>query len=228
MRDEAPFQQENGMRLLLATAVAVPLMCSAPTTVAAQSFLENFARRAADRVATAATERVTSAAESVISGEDGSANEGPEAAAPRRAASPSPAAVPSGPTPWPLNPADATYTGDLEFAPADEARVRGLHEFSRVRCMDCEGGYSFDSWITHHTDMDGEGVGGLVVGQSLSWTGIEASGRLEIVSESPVGPFACKPARMVMTGGEQTYAAPRLYCFGKSHQFAREMWVEVL
>lgn len=220
------------MRLLVATAVAVPLMWSAPTTVAAQSFLENFARRAADRVATAATERVTSAAESVISGEGGSANEGPEAAAPRREASPSPAAVPSGPAPWPLNPADATYTGDLEFAPADEARVRGLHDFSKVRCMDCEGGYSFDSWITHHTDMDVEGVaarvGGLAVGQSLSWTGIEASGRLEIVSETPVGPFACKQARMVMTRGEQTYAAPRLYCFGKSHQFAKEMWVEVL
>lgn len=221
------------MRLPIVTAVTASLILSMSAPASAQSFLDGLARRAADRLAAAAAERV----ESAVSGENpGSADrrdDGRSEVQAGRVADTAPARAASrGPAPWPLNPDDASYTGDLEFDPADEARAAGLHEFAKVRCMDCEGGYSFDSWITHHTGMEVDEVaahiGGLAVGESLSWTGIEASGRLEIVSETPVGPFACKQARMVMTRGEQTYAAPRLYCFGKSHQFAREMWVEVL
>lgn len=218
------------MRLLIATAVAAPLILSMPGPVGAQSFLEGLARRAADRVAAAAVERVESAAAGEASS-GARSGDGPATETGDAGTAPA-AARTTGPAPWPLNPEDVTYTGDLEFDAADEVRVAGLHEFSKVDCMACEGGYSYDSWITYHTDMTVDQVaahvGGLGVGQTLSWTGVEAAGRLEVVSEVPVGPFACKQVRTVMTRGEAVYEAPGLYCFGKSHSFAKEMWVEVV
>lgn len=220
------------MRLLIATTVAVPLILSMSPPATAQSFLDGLARRAADRVAAAAAERLEGAARATSDSVGGGGDRRSEVrAGGEAAAAPEPAAL-RGPAPWPLNPAEATYTGDLEFDPSDEARKQGLHEFAKVACTECEGGYSFDSWIAHHTDLDVDAVaarvGSLEVGQSLSWTGIEASGRLEVVSDTPVGPFPCKQVRTVMTRGEATYEAPGLYCFGQSHAYARAMWVEVL
>jgi len=199
------------MRLPIVTAVTASLILSMSAPASAQSFLDGLARRAADRLAAAAAERVESAVPRENLGSADPRGDGRSEVQAGRVPGTRPA-----------------YRGGVGVEPAVEARAAGLQEFEKVRCMDCGGGYSFDSWITHHTGMEVDEVaahiGGLAVGESLSWTGIEASGRLEIVSETPVGPFACKQARMVMTRGEQTYAAPRLYCFGKSHQFAREMW----
>lgn len=226
------------MRLLLATALAAPLIWSMPSPADAQSFLEGLARRAVDRVAGSATERVEGAIASAVSGEaapdreNGPGSDSQGERAPGRSAAPAARAASSGPAPWPLNPDDATYTGDLEFDPADEARVKGLEEFAKVRCNDCEGGYAFDSWITHQRGMTVDevaaAVGALAIGQTLTWTGAESTGVLEVVSEVPVGPFQCKQVRTVMTRGEATYEAPGLYCFGKSHTYAKAMWVEVL
>lgn len=212
------------MRLLLATALAVPLIGSTPTPADAQSFLEGLARRAVER-----------AAGSVVSGDrpaERPAERPGDRSGPGRAAAPAAPAMPSGPAPWPLNAGDATYTGDLEFSAEDQARADGLSDFAKVRCTGCEGGYSYDNWITHHRDMTVDEVaahvGGLSVGETLTWTGIEATGRLEVLSEAPVADFPCKQVRIVMTRGEATYETPGLYCFGKSHAYAKEMWVEVL
>lgn len=218
------------MRLLIVTAVTAPLILSMSAPASAQSFLDGLARRTADRLTAAAAERVESAASGAMpGGADRGGDDRSDVPVGRAADT---AAASEGPAPWPLNPDTVSYTGDLEFDPADEARAEGFHEFAKVRCMDCEGGYSFDSWITHHTGMDVDEVaarvGGLVVGEALTWNGIEASGRLEVVSETPVGPFACKQVRKVMVRGEATYETPGLYCFGKSHAYARAMWVEVL
>lgn len=219
------------MRLLIATSVAAPLILSMSAPASAQSFLDGLARRASDRIAASAAERLEGAVSGAMSGVGDRRDDDRFTAPAGPSADIAPPAA-SGPAPWPLNPSEATYTGDLEFASADEARKRELHEFAKVRCTDCEGGYSFDSWISHQTGMGVDEVaahvGSLGVGESLSWTGIEASGRLEVVSETPVGPFPCKQVRTVMTRGEATYEAPGLYCFGKSHAYARAMWVEVL
>jgi hypothetical protein len=220
------------MRMLVAAAAIVPLIC-APAPAAAQSFLENLARRSAERVAEAAAESAVSGAVAAAGRGQRDAGAGRADSDGRPAAQPAAAAaIARGPAPWPLNPGDASYTGDLEFDPADEARARGLHEFAKVRCTGCEGGYSFDSWITHHTDQTVDEVaarvGALGIGQTLTWRGIEAAGVLEVVSEAPVGDFACKQVRVVMTRGEATYETPGLYCFGKSHAYARAMWVHVL
>lgn len=223
------------MRLLIATAVATPLLLSSPGAAEAQSFLEGMARQAADRLAGAAAGRAEEAAADLISGRGGRPDAPADDERGASALIAAPAAEPlaaAGPAPWPLNAGRATYTGDLEFSPADQARAEGLHAFAKVECSECEGGYTFDSWINFHTDMDVDGVaahvGGLGVGEALEWTGVEASGRLEVVSEAPVGRFACKQVRTVMTRGEAAYETPGLYCFGKSHAFAREMWVKVL
>lgn len=219
------------MRLLIATTVAAPLILSISAPASAQSFLDGLARRATDRLAAVAAERIESAATGAVAGGGDPGRDERSAVPAAGPAEPAPAAV-RGPAPWPLNPNEATYTGDLEFDPADEARAEGLHEFAKVECMECEGGYSFDSWITYHTDLDVDEVaarvGSLAIGEHLSWTGVEASGRLEVVSETPVGSFLCKQVRTVMTRGEATYETPGLYCLGKSHAYAREMWVEVL
>lgn len=217
------------MRLLFASTVAAFVALSMSVPASAQSFLEGLARRAADRAAAVAVERLESAASG-----GGDSRGYSQADRPVSGATDAPRAPARGrgPAPWPLNADEATYTGDLEFAPADEARKAGLHAFARVECMDCEGGYSFDSWIAHHVDMEVDEVaarvGALGVGGTLIWTGAEASGRLEVLSESPVGPFACKQVRTIMARGEATYETPGLYCFGKSHAYARAMWVEVL
>lgn len=213
------------MRLLLATALAAPLIWSTVTPVAAQSFLEGLARRAVERTVDAAADRAAG-------GERREAAPGAERGSPSGPAARGSAAVSSGPAPWPTNAGRATYTGDLEFSAEDQARADGLSDFAKVRCSDCEGGYSYDNWITHQRDMTVDQVaahvGGLAIGETLTWTGAEASGVLEVVSEAPVGAFQCKQVRIVMTRGQATYETPGLYCFGKSHQYAKEMWVKVL
>lgn len=226
------------MRLAQSAAIAAIFLSAGSAPAHAQSFLEGLARRAVDRVADEASRRVERAVEDAASGaavEESSGSSlavAPVAASAGNSGATRPAAPPRGPAPWPINPDDAAYTGDLEFDPADEARASGLDEFAKVDCMDCEGGYSYDSWINYHTDMDVDGVaarvGELSIGETLSWTGIEASGVLEVISETPVGSFPCKQVRLVMTRGEATYETPGLYCFGKSHQYAKAMWVEVL
>jgi hypothetical protein len=232
------------MRPSLASRLAVLALACAPASGAhAQSFLEGFARRAADRVAAAAEQRAAEAAERLVAGAaetDGGAEAATEEApqpAPargRRGARPAPAPIPTGPTPWPLNPLDANYTGDWEFDPAIEAQVEALHDFSAVDCMGCEGGYSYDSWITYHLEnIDPNGgvpamVGRLPVGGALEWTGIESRGRLEVVSEVPIGEFPCKQIRLTQYRGDRTFDAPGLYCYGKSHTYDRTGWIEVV
>lgn len=224
------------------TAAALCALFAGP--VQAQSFFENLARRAAE----GATERAVGAVVNGVRGthEDSPAasstdedTEAPTVMRPRAGGErdfPVQGATVesgSGPSSWPLNALEVSYTGDWEFDPLIEAQIDALHEFAKVRCTGCEGGYSHDSWINHHLqNKDPDGVpamvGRLPVGGVLSWRGIEATGRLEVVSDTSIGRFPCKQVRTVIVRGEETAEAPGLYCKGPTHSFDRDAWAKVL
>lgn len=229
---------------LSASAAALALLYVGP--VHAQSFLEGLARRAVDRVASEASRRTESAVEGMLSGQRegasddaGEASAEPEAAAPRAAsgraarASAGGRASAAGPAPWPLNPGAATYTGDLRFDPIYSEQFKALQEFGKSRCFSCEGGYAYDTFISYHVDAAAEGgvpgrVGRLAVGESFTWRGEVSTGRLEVLSDTPVGAFPCKQVRLTLTKSEESRDALGLYCKGKSHAYAADMWVRVL
>lgn len=227
------------MRLRLALIVAALPFAAAPQSADAQSFIENLAKRAVDRAASAVAAHVEQSAHT------GTEPQTAEAASPETSLSEPPQVsvrssgrkstrpTPAGPAPWPLNVGDAAYTGDWEFDPVYEARRKALTEFSKVRCTGCEGGYSYDSWINHHLkDKDPDGVpamiGRMTVGEALFWTGVEASGRLEVIGDASVGAFPCKQVKITMTRGMESAEALGLYCKGKTHQYDAAAWAEVL
>lgn len=227
---------------LSASAAALALLCVGP--VHAQSFLEGLARRAVDRVVTEASRRGEGAVEGMLSGQrgeaagDADAEGGPQppAAAPTSRVSSGRAAAraaATGPAPWPLNVGAATYTGDLRFDPAYSEQFKTLQEFGKSRCFSCEGGYAYDTFISYHVDAAAEGgvpgrVGRLAVGESFTWRGEVSTGRLEVLSDTPVGAFPCKQVRLTLTKREESRDALGLYCKGKSHAYAADMWVRVL
>jgi hypothetical protein len=233
---------------LSVSAAALALLCVGP--VHAQSFLESLARRAVDRVASEASRRAESAVEGMLSGQREDASDDAEAgeasvepevavAAPRAAsgraarASGGGRTSAAGPAPWPLNPGAATYTGELRFDPVYDEQFKALQEFGKSPCFSCEGGYAFDTFISYHVDAAAEGgvpgrVGRLAVGESFTWRGEVSTGRLEVLSDTPVGAFPCKQIRLTLTKGEESRDALGLYCKGKSHAYAADMWVRVL
>jgi hypothetical protein len=165
-------------RRLLLCSLALPL---AATPVSAQSFLENFAKRATEQAVASAAARLESAARRAASTAAEKAMSAPAAEraadsgaeetvltpkpragraerAPAGTESPAsaPASLPStGPAPWPLNAGKVTYPSDLEFSSELKAQADAFKEFGRVKCTGCEGGYTFDSWAQQAFNLRG-------------------------------------------------------------------------
>lgn len=228
------------MRALALTTVAL-LALSGSAPASAQSFLDGLARRAADRLAEAAASRVEETVTGAMTGaaagpdqpETASGAPAPSTSAPARPARRAePAAIPSGPAPWPTNAGQVTYTGDLEFAPVYQQELDALEAFSAVRCTGCEGGYFYDHWFTSRFAREQGGVGGVVsrlaIGESISWRGEESNGRIEVTGDAPVGEFPCRQVLYIQTKGDQEARAHGLFCEGRSHSFAATMWDQVL
>ena len=233
------------MRSFTFTAAAIALTLGTVQTAEAQSFLEGLARRAADRVASEARRRAEGAAEDLMSrrstddaeeaGETQEPNppEATNARSTQRTAPRVAARAAEGPAPWPLNAGAATYTGELQFDPIYAQQYKAVETFGKSRCNDCEGGYAYDTFISHYIDAAAQGgvparVGRMAIGESLTWRGEVTTGRLEVLSDTPVGAFPCKQVRLTLTKGQENQEALGLYCKGKSHAYAADMWVRVL
>lgn len=223
------------MRTFTITAAAAALALASVQSAQAQSFLEGLARRAADRLTGEASRRVEGAAADLLSGRRAEATDRTTAPQGSDASSAPQAAnrAAAGPAPWPLNGGAATYTGELEFDPMYAVQYKAVETFGKSRCNDCEGGYAYDTFISHYIDAAAEGgvpgrVGRMAIGESLTWQGEVTSGRLEVLSDTPVGAFPCKQVRLTLTKRQESREALGLYCKGKSHAYAADMWVRVL
>lgn len=139
----------------------------------------------------------------------------------------------TGPAPWPINAGQRLSSpGQLKFDPALEAAKTEFREFSRYSCNDCEGGHGYDAWARHHIGTGGgyaafEGVlGGLGLGQSVTWKGKESDGRITVVGETPVAGFQCKQLKWEMKKRKTGATAARdgLVCKAADSRY----WVEAI
>jgi len=191
---------------------------------AAQSgFLKNLARQAA-----------AAAIQNAAQSSQGQAAAAPDEAAQAEAAPPTqdaateqPTAT-SGPAPWPTNVGARTvrYPSDLKFSPELEAQKAAFLEFSRVSCTACEGGRSYDAWAQHFVRLDGsykaweKKLGGLAVGEAVTWKGQQSTGAITVVSEAPVNGWPCKQLKWTLKKPTASAERPGLICSAKASSYA--------
>ncbi len=146
-------------------------------------------------------------------------------------------AATAGPEPWPTNVGSRSIATpyDFQFSPELEAGPKALREFSKVRCNNCEGGYSFDAWANLILGLKLQDwhnkIGESTVGTTLSWRGDESDGKVTVVGDAQVGPYPCKQVRytLVRRSDKSSAERPGLFCFGKASSFAGSpSWVEAL
>jgi hypothetical protein len=212
---------------IIAATLAAGLSLALAGTAAAQSgFLKSLARQAA-AAAIQNSAQAQAQDQSAPQAQDGPSAEQAEA-------EPAPAA--SGPAPWPINVGARTvkFPSDLDFSPELEAQKKAFVEFSKVRCSDCEGGYSFDAWVQHFISLDGsykaweKKVGGLAMGETISWKGSQAAGSLTVVGEQPVGGWQCKQLKWELKKPQASAERPGLFCYGKAGPYdGADSWTEV-
>jgi hypothetical protein len=209
-------------------AAGLSLLLTAPA--AAQSgFLKNLARQAAAAAIQNAAQPPAQAAPADAPTQD-------QAEAPAQYAAAAQTAPTSGPAPWPMNVgAQAVkYPSDLDFSPELEAEKKAFLEFSKVRCGDCEGGYSFDAWVQQIIPLDGKykawerKVGGLALGEKIAWKGSQATGVITVVSEEAVNGWPCKQLKWELKRGQASAERPGLFCYGKGGPYdGSDSWTEV-
>jgi len=213
--------------------LAAGLSLAAANPAAAQNaFLKNLARQAAaaaiqNAAQKPAQEQPQAAA---AAGEDAS----PAPVAQYAAAEQTP--VTTGPAPWPVNVGSRAvkYPSDLDFSPELEAQKKAFLEFSKVRCNDCEGGYSYDAWVQHHIRLDGsykaweKKVGALAMGEKITWKGSQSNGVITVVGEEPVNGWQCKQLKWELKKGQASAERPGLFCSGKAGAYdGSASWTEV-
>lgn len=213
-----------------ALAAAGLSLALAGPAIAQSGFLKNLARQAAAAAIQNAAQPQQPAAPAA--GED----PGQADAQPAQDAEAAPAAQTSGPAPWPVNVGARTvkYPSDLDFSPELEAQKKAFVEFSKVRCSDCEGGYSYDAWAQHFIRLDGsynawaKKIGGLALGETLTWKGSVSAGSITVVSEEPVNGWPCKQIKWELKNPKASAERPGLFCHGKASSYAgSDSWTEV-
>ncbi|TAJ72537.1 MAG: hypothetical protein EPO51_10615 [Phenylobacterium sp.] len=204
--------------ILLAAGLCLAL---AGPAAAQSGFLKNLARQAAAAaIQNAATPPTPAAAAG------GEAQE--EAAQPTQDAQTDQAAATSGPAPWPTNAGARTvrYPSDLDFSPELEAGKKAFVEFSKVRCSDCEGGYSYDAWAQQMVRLDGsykaweKKLGGMALGETLSWKGAQSKGLITVMSEEPVNGWPCKQLKWELDKPGAHAERPGLICYAKESSYS--------
>jgi hypothetical protein len=126
--------------------------------------------------------------------------------------------------PWPNNVGARTvkFPSDLDFSPELEAQKKAFVEFSKVKCGDCEGGYGYDAWAQQIVRLDGsykaweKKLGGLAMGEKLSWKGVQSTGSITVVGEEAVNGWQCKQLKWELKKGQAGAERPGLICFGKA------------
>lgn len=184
---------------LIASAALIAFVA---TPAAAQSLFESLARSAAETVVRSAVTSALSSPRSASAAQDGGRN---QAAA---AAETAPAS----------KPAKVAKVNVRDLAPPTAAAdKKALDEFSRYRCNDCEGGWAYDSWARHGLNLVGYNklenkIGGLEVGQSVSWKGSVANGEGIVTAEVEKSGFKCKQVTWRMTKGKEQAEREGLFC----------------
>ena len=203
--------------LAVATALALFAGASLATPAEAQSFLKNLARDAALRAAAAAVSGGAQAEEPA----DEADEDGEAAPAAQQEAAAAPTTPSTGPAPWPLNAGarNIKYPKDLTFAPEYEQQKKDFLEFSRVSCTACEGGRSYDAWAQQFIRTDGSWkawekmLGGLAVGESLTWQGSEAKGTITATGDTPINGWPCKQLKWTLKKPKASAERLGLVCF---------------
>lgn len=192
-------------------AMAAILTLSLAGEASAQGFLKNLARQAAAAAIQQAAQPSAS----------------PDDEAPPTAAA-GPAVPPPRAKSRPKTLADIARPAD---APE---RKKAFETFSRVHCNDCEGGYAYDAWAKHHVKVGYEynafenRIGGLALGEAVTWQGAASRGSITVVGEDPVDGFRCKQLTWALVKGAERAERPGLYCFGYAGPSSgAETWVEI-
>jgi len=210
----------------LAAAVAAAL---GPPAAAQGGFLKNLARQAA-----AAAIQNAAQQPQPTQGADAPAQEQGEA--PAQDAATEQTAPSSGPAPWPMNVGARTvkYPSNLDFSPELEAQKKAFVEFSKVSCSDCEGGYDYDAWARHFFTLDGsykaweKKIGGLAMGETITWKGAKSTGSITVVGEEPVNGWPCKQLKWELKKPQASAERPGLFCYGKENSYSgSDSWTEV-
>ncbi|MBP2161510.1 MULTISPECIES: hypothetical protein [Asticcacaulis] len=216
------------------------------TPVFAESFLERMAQQAAEKMA-------QKAADSVMNGGGSSSDGGaknretsddpqagqvlkPKPRATTTAAPPAPAPTAAPGVKAKKAPPPGVYPGTIAVSADIKAKKDAFDEFGKVRCSDCEGGYSYDSWtqIFFNGELAGEyngwakKLGNLKVGERLTWKGKASKGTLTVVSDSPVEGFRCKQLTYRLDKPNASAERPGLVCWGKLNEYSsNDSWVIV-
>lgn len=195
-------------------ALAAALTLSLAGEASAQGFLKSLARQAAAAA-------IQHAAQQPASSESAADEPGP-----------SESDEPAPPTPRAKS-RPKTLADIVRPADAPE-RKKAFEAFSRVRCNDCEGGYAYDAWAKHHVKVGYEynafenKIGGLVLGEAVTWKGVASRGSITVVGEDPVDGFRCKQLKWELVKGAERAERPGLYCFGYAGPSSgAETWVEL-
>lgn len=124
---------------------------------------------------------------------------------------------------------------DLKFEQA-RAQKKAFVDASKVRCSDCEGGYSYDAWAHFFLVKGGdyskkfsEMLIALKPGQSLKWKGSRFNGVVQATGEHPIGPYPCRQYHWTLKDGSKVVAErDGLYCEFKGDYAATARWQEIL
>lgn len=124
---------------------------------------------------------------------------------------------------------------DLKFEQA-RAQKKAFVDASKVRCSDCEGGYSYDAWAHFFMIKGGdyskkfdEMLIAMKPGQGLKWKGNRFNGTIQATGEHPIGPYPCRQYHWTLKEGAKVVAEREgLYCEYKGDYAATAKWQEIL
>ena len=117
-----------------------------------------------------------------------------------------------------------------------KAKKEAFHEFGKVSCSDCEGGYDYESWANKyfyneiHEDRNGwaNKLAKMEPGDEIHWQGSENYGTITMRAQERIGGFDCKTYGWVLEKGSSSAHRDGLLCWGKASDYsANESWVEV-
>lgn len=137
---------------------------------------------------------------------------------------------------WPEDTGCDQYKfSDYKFDAA-RAQKKAFTDASRVRCSDCEGGYSYDAWAHFFAAKGGDSskkfeqmLLGLNPGQSINWKGNKFAGSVQATGEHPIGSFPCRQYHWTLKDGGKVVAEREgLYCQYKGDYSTNATWHEIL